>query len=118
MNDMTDGAMAALKREVSQEIAADIARSKRDWMEFERLVRELGLCNCLASMAGVASDRQSEFPEGSDEEKDFIQAQNILEIASMGCDLTYGTNKVRAKLARSEAISKVKQAAAELYQEA
>ena len=100
---------AAMVKGAREDLAEDNARAaaeqtKRDWKEFERLVRQFGFCNCLAVMSGVAEDLQSEFPEGSHQEKDYMQAQEVLEIASAGCDLTYASGTGGAQLARSRAL--------------
>ncbi len=104
---------AAMIKGAREDLAADNARAtaeqnKRDWAEFTRLVRLFGFCNCLGVMAAVAESRANESAEGSEDEKDYLMAQEVLEIASQGCDLTYGTYPAGAVTARTKALTNMR----------
>ena len=101
--------IAEILRSASTELAADNAKAaleadKRDWEELDRLLRKHGISNVIGIAADLVGDIAAEFPEDSNEARDYELAQEVLTIAAEGCDLTYGFVEQKHMQSRRTAI--------------
>jgi hypothetical protein len=99
-------------RIAGDDLAADNAKAaleadKRDWKELERLLRKHGISNVIGIAADLVGDIASEFPEDSNEARDYELAQEVLSIAAEGCDLTYGFVEQKHMQSRRTAIKSI-----------
>jgi hypothetical protein len=85
--DLLDDAQARLKASNDQ---AQAEADKRDWQELKRMLEKHGICNVFGVASDLIGDIACEFPEGSNEERDYLFAQEVAHLASQATDLPYG----------------------------
>ena len=100
-------------RAATVDLAADNARARQEKAKrliaaMEEYADEYGLCNAVGVLANYAEEKEMDAPEGSDAERDYTFARQVLDGALHGVDLAYSSDSAQERWkARIKAVEAV-----------